>query len=742
MMSTPPTTPHPDRRLYEELAEWVAGRLRTPVKSLFDTVDDSLFELAEHSIAGAMQQRYFDGMRECRRRRLQVEQAFSARVAEAILLPPSRDAEQSDGLSLVGHEELEEQLAITAMASKAHQRHANALYALTRRLAVVLGENNLDEERNPFGPETLAERFRESIADVDVGLDVRLIILKLFERHVLGGLEALYTELNIRLADAGVLPTLSPKVRREGGRGSSPPSPSRASSPNAEEPGSNGTEGEVPATANPDLTRQLADAVLELLMSRLPPAAPATAAAGGDGTAATAGTAGTAGSDGSVGYTPLAEAMSRASSRLRSGSQMPPPRQFAAQLLAEARYAGEGSTTPPEQVAVVDMLGRVFDALLADSRMPKPLQPVMQGMQIPATRAALRDASELTRPESPVRQLIELLGDTAVGWCPSADPKGRLLGQLQEFVDALGDTEDAADRERLIERLRSALEVQQRRAELAEQRVVEAASGRERLWHARRQIHQSLSARLAKAPVPAWVRHLLTRPWANCMVLLWLRQGETSQAYREADGFADAIQWCANAGGTDVERLRLRALMPVLDGQLRHGLATVAYHEGEIDVLAGQLKELIRWRLGEREAPDFLEREPTAKAGFEASTDPLGDNMADQPLPEDIDPALLQRLKATPSGTWFEFSPGAEGTRGAASERAKLSWISPYSGRCLFVNRNGMRVADRRMEDLVRELEQGVARILETANLLQEAMNSVLAQLNDSAPPKKSAGAK
>lgn len=731
MMSTPPPTPHPDRRLYEELAEWLAGQLRGPVKSLFDTVDDSLFELAEHSIAGAMQQRYFDGMRECRRRRLQVEQAFGARVAEALLLPPGRPAEQADGLSLVGHEELEEQLAITAMASKAHQRHANALYALTRRLAVVLGENNLDDERNPFGPETLAERFRESIADIDVGLDVRLIILKLFERHVLGGLEALYTELNIRLADAGVLPTLSPKVRREGGRGAPAPTPARPAGPGYEETDSIGTEEKAPATANPDLTRQLADAVLELLMSRLPPAAPGADTA-----------AGSAASAEGASHTPLAEAMSRASSRLRTGSQMPPPRQFAAQLLAEARYAGEGSTTPPEQVAVVDMLGRVFDALLADSRMPKPLQPVMQGMQIPATRAALRDASELTRPESPVRQLIELLGDTAVGWCPSADPKGRLLGQLQEFVDALGDTEDAADRERLIDRLRSALEVQQRRAELAEQRVVEAASGRERLWHARRQIHQSLSARLAKAPVPAWVRHLLTRPWANCMVLLWLRQGESSQAYREADGFADAIQWCANAGGSDVERLRLRALMPVLDGQLRHGLATVAYHEGEIDVLAGQLKELIRWRLGECEAPDFLEREPTAKAGFEASTDPLGESLADQPLPEDIDPALLQRLKATPSGTWFEFSPGAEGTRGAAAERAKLSWISPYSGRCLFVNRNGMRVADRRMEDLVRELEQGVARILETANLLQEAMNSVLAQLNNATPPTQAASAK
>jgi hypothetical protein len=259
--------------------------------------------------------------------------------------------------------------------------------------------------------------------------------------------------------------------------------------------------------------------------------------------------------------------------------------------------------------------------------------------------------------------------------------------------------------------------------------VVGAAAGRERLAHARRQVHESIAALLGSAPVPAWVRHLLTRPWANCMVLLWLRQGEDSQTYREARAFAETILWCATSGAADVEKLRLRALMPVLDGQLRHGLATVAYHDGEIDTLAEQLRELILWRLGEREAPAFLDREPQAGKGIEGPADPLAENVVEQPEPGDIDPALLERLKSTPPGTWFEFAPGTENARNGSAERAKLSWVSPYSGRCLFVNRNGMRVADRRAEELVRELEQGMARILESASLLQEAMNNVLAQL-------------
>lgn len=730
-MNTPtPSASHPDRHLYEELATWLAGRLRTPLKSLFDTVDDSLFELAEHSMAGERQQQYFDGMRESRRRRLQVEQAFVGKVTEGRLLPPGVGRDHHDGLSLVGHEELEEELAITSMTAKAQQRHANALYALTRRVAVLLAENDLEEERNPFGPGTLAERFREATSSLDVTLEVRLIILKLFERHVLGSLEPLYTELNIRLADAGILPTLTPKVRREGQRPR--PAPQGNGAPaeglrRQEEDTGQLAEADPTPGHDPELTRQVADAVLELLLSRLPPAPPGAADAGASGAASEAGTV-----EGV--QSALGEAMSRAASRIRGGGQFPPPRQFAAQLLAEARYSDEGSSTPPAQVAMVDMLGRVFDVLLTDHRLPQPMHPVMQGLQIPATRAALRDPGEITAPDSPVRQLIEMLGETAVGWCPSADPRGRLLSQLREFVDELNGAEAPAEREKLIDRFRSALEVQQRRADLAEQRVVEAAAGRERLAHARRKVHQSISGLLGEAPVPAWVRHLLTRPWANCMVLLWLRQGEDSQAYREARGFAETILWCATSGAADVEKLRLRALMPVLDGQLRHGLATVAYHDGEIDTLAEQLRELIRWRLGECDAPAFLDREPSASRGMDGSADVLAESVTDQPTPEDIDPALLERLKSTPPGTWFEFAPGTESARNGTAERAKLSWVSPYSGRCLFVNRNGMRVADRRVDELVRELEQGMARILESANLLQEAMNDVLAQLRASEP--------
>lgn len=724
---TPPSAPTPlspdaARQLLAELATWLRGRLRVPAKTLFDTLDDSLFELAEHSTSSERQQQYFDGMRECRRRREEIERDFLARVGRvsAPVASPARRTDQ-DNLALVGHEELEENLAITSMVSRTKQRLQSPLFALDQRVGHLLGEPELEDDLNPFGPAQLCQAFRHAAANLEVSLEIRLIMFKLFERHVLGGIEPVYGDINIRLTNAGVLQTLPTRVKRDAAPAqqrdpAAPEEPTPGPASASEASWTSGASGQAndqyagtaqPAIADP--VHDLLSDLMRVLEQRIGGAtAPHAASPGADGPAGTP-TASPA----------LLQALERSLRRADDGVAMPPPRQLAAQLQAEAKYAGAGAS-PPSQLATVDALGRIFEALLQAGQVPRPLQPLVQRMQIPLTRSALMDPGALTRPAHPARQLMELLGDTLVGWCRSADPEGRVISDLEAFLQGFAHQDTALEQSRLISEWRQGIEAQQRRAELAEHRTVESAAGRERLWHARRQVHQAISSRLAQAPVPAWVRHLLGQPWANCMVLLWLRQGEDSTAFREASAFADSLLWCARAGSTDVEKLRLRALLPVLESQLRQGLATVAYHEAEIDQLIGELRDFMRWRLEEVPAPEFLEREsPSSGMG------PGPDIAVEQPLPDDIDQGLLSRIRSVAPGTWFEFGP----EQSDAFERAKLSWVSPYSGRWLFVNRNGMRVADRRPEDLAKDMELGMARMIEGVNLLQAALNKILGQL-------------
>ena len=70
--------PAPDR--LGELIKLVRGislkRINALVGTLFENVDDALFDLAERAGSNAVQTEFFDGMREIRRKRHLVERLF------------------------------------------------------------------------------------------------------------------------------------------------------------------------------------------------------------------------------------------------------------------------------------------------------------------------------------------------------------------------------------------------------------------------------------------------------------------------------------------------------------------------------------------------------------------------------------------------------------------------------------------------------------------------------------------
>jgi hypothetical protein len=66
--------------------------------------------------------------------------------------------------------------------------------------------------------------------------------------------------------------------------------------------------------------------------------------------------------------------------------------------------------------------------------------------------------------------------------------------------------------------------------------------------------------------------------------------------------------------------------------------------------------------------------------------------------------------------------------------RAKLSWISPMSGRYLFVNRRGLKVGDYAPQELAALLANGSARVLPASALFDRAMNAIVGRLSEETP--------
>src|SRR5690606_37259666 len=78
-------------------------------------------------------------------------------------------------------------------------------------------------------------------------------------------------------------------------------------------------------------------------------------------------------------------------------------------------------------------------------------------------------------------------------------------------------------------------------------------------------------------------------------VLTDLRHGNDSEEWKNALRFADEFVWSSLPKTTEAEKTRLRALLPQLEKTLKHGLGTVAYHEGDVRLL---MQELSRFYQG------------------------------------------------------------------------------------------------------------------------------------------------
>ncbi len=710
-------------------------QLARALHALFDELDSRLFDLAERSRVVAQQQSYFDGLRECRRQRVALETDFLRATDDAFRLASTQEPSSTGRtpLSLMPREELEETLALSAQTERQTRSLTGPLQVLETRLATLLQRVPAIPEANPLSPESLALAFRNAVHRLDVDVEVRLIAHSLFGLHVLAALEPLYSTLNHRLAAAGVLPELNHDDAPRVVRPAQVPSPKHAPPrrlPEALEEQRTDAPPHPPAAApaTPAYVPRIDGhdarlAELRQLLHRLGAAgqlSAATAPAAFDATADDA-EASVAAASGALDQSVLQHSLDQI------WTYEGQPRDLKSALIDAARQLAPEAPRmlQPKDEDTIDLIALVFESVKNDANLPEPLRAMLARLQIPFLKTAFADPNLLEGDHHPARQLLDELGALAISWCASADPDRALLRQIALIVESLAShhTDGPVRFDQAIEKLSAYLENGRRRAEIAEQRSIEAALGKERLRVARLRVASLLDLHLRNSDPLPWVRQVLRGPWANYLVLLWLRQGEASREYRDARRFIDELLWCDNPKARQEGPERLRAARNELPEIFRQGLTRIASHDREVELLAGQLDAFLATLAAGVPIPDFAyENDPTLSLA-DLSRQLVEAPLESQPLPQDMDTALLAHLRALPPGSWFEFKRDGE------PERARLSWISPYSNRGLLVNRSGMKVMEMDIEQLARQIDQGLARILDGTRLLERTLSGLVEQL-------------
>ncbi len=258
------------------------------------------------------------------------------------------------------------------------------------------------------------------------------------------------------------------------------------------------------------------------------------------------------------------------------------PMALPANLISLHREELRQATQTPLDHMVIDVVASLFDAILADPKVPPQMGRLLGRLQLPVLRAALGDTSFFSKRNHPVRRFINRLASLACAFDDfSQNPGLDFLQRVAELVEqiAVGDFEKVKLYDQQLDALEAVVLSQQQAAVAAASK--DAAALLERKEAQARQQHQysqQLEKSLADLPLPEFLRRFLARDWAPVIVHAALHGGEAQELQMRRLG-KELAQSVLPKGGSPARRDFLTQL-PVMVRGVNQGLDLVGSPEG------------------------------------------------------------------------------------------------------------------------------------------------------------------
>ncbi|WP_158636486.1 DUF1631 domain-containing protein [Luteimonas marina] len=758
------------RKALEAALTLVTEDIEPHLGSMLTEFEEELFRLADQARNPGAESGYMQTLRIFRLNRsdliprfiLELEASVAGVRSAARSAAPVADAgkmQPAQGgfgkLSLVDEAVMDEGTVLREIASRQEGRANLALHLLGQRFGVLAAAPAFDTERLPLGPQALCRAMRAAAQALDIEHDSRLLLYRIFDRHVMANYWRVLDRLDEMLDREGILsgltyvpmrirPSVQPRADDAGGEQRRGGQPSRETGdPNgagqsAGEPSGHGghgggaggggtTDAGAPSgravfqSTDPQRphTGWMGEPVEELdedeegatqqlqhllssrreLLGKLRPGKKA-----GPGAQISTGDV----------FSALGHMQMQPLSTPGAPQTLADVKQT---LLAQARQRrGIHAELSPRDNDTFELLGMLFGNLEEEIRADAPAAALVKRLQVPLLRVALSDSAFFVRSRHPARQLLNTVAESAAKWLEDSDFDPQFLAPLQNAVTHViekydGDLEVFSASN---EQLQTHLQAQVRKSELLEKRHTEAARGKEKLEVAKLRAAEVMADVIGDRRLPRFSRALLNQAWADVLTLALLRQGEDSEAWRkQLDATRRIVEACTR---DDAPR------DPELIAHIEGSLAQVGYHGEEASVIAQRLTSS---RPDEEEGDSASRTELAMK--LKARTR-LGED-ADKHKPKlpprtPEEQARYEQLKVLPFGTWIEFITNQQGD----VVRRRLSWFSPITDNALFVNQRGQRVGEQSLDSVARMLASGQARIVtaDRARLVDRAWQAAV----------------
>lgn len=605
--------------------------------------------------------------------------------------------------------EAEEDLAITNLVSKSEHRHREGLFAIEQRFGHLAGIE-ISESNNPVSPRHIAEAFRQASKELPVDLTIRLVVYKLFDRYVTSELEPLYDEINILLIQAGVMPHLAYQPRHSAS--------SHAASGHRQEAGpattAQGYPGEPGQVGTAELTRAVTTGVFDGLRNLLRQQRETEIATSSPGATV-------------ITTDSRPYSLDELIQTLNHLQQSPQPtgtglRTLVIGELPQLDDPQHTKTLPSLEADVIDLVEMLFQFILDDDSLADALRAQIARLQIPVLKAAILDKDFFNSQTHPARQLLDELAHAAIGWTEAdGRAEGGLFKRIESLVEKIlnGFQNDVSVFQGLLEEFRGQQADEARTSQQFEVRASQVARGQETLATAKLRVGEAIEVRMLDREVPEFITKMLRDGWSALLVLIHLREGEQSESWKRNLTAVDELLWSIEPKTRQEDRQELIRKMPTLLKCFREGLNNISYDPYGIAHFFKELQAIHLQRLKAiTEEPvipaPIAETQPEATAQPAAEEPPA--SSAEPRVPDEFDHAVAQ----LPTGTWFQWQ-----REDGQSLRAKLAWRSNTTGRCLLVNRRGLKIEEMESERMAGLLREHKAKVISGGSLIDRALGAI-----------------
>lgn len=530
-------------------------------------------------------------------------------------------------LELIGDDVVETGILYSRLAQAIQDKASFELNDLRLRIQHLEGTAEL-AARDILKPEALAKVLVDQWLAAGLSRHLWTKVQDVVQNHLVDVIVKAYKESNAFLIDKGVMPEIDLKsfVKRTGSASSGAASlgtgfarASHAGSAPMGIGGNPGAFGAPPGSFAPAaigvgrgpgggdtlvatggsplvLARQRAQGVL-LNLKRFVTARiggditqhRAGAAGGPGGAAAGGGNAGGGGGGGGVGLGAPAFAAAIAdaeaayqvmASQYVVGDEATAIHQTAAEMRRRTSELKKKAPTTADK-ATVEIVALMFQAILAEERIPFSARVWFARLQMPVLRVAIAEPEFFGTLQHPARMLIDRMGSCVMGFDAAAISGSALEGEIRRVVQVIEQYPETGQRvfKLVFDEFVAFLNKYLTQSD-ATQRLMSVAQQVEQKETMAIQYTIELRKMLNDMPVREEIREFLFKVWAEVLAIAALRYGAQDEQTVTLKRAASDLVWAASAKPNRNDRARVIQDLPQLLQRLRQGMGLLGI-EGE-----------------------------------------------------------------------------------------------------------------------------------------------------------------